>query len=153
MILFHAKVHDRRYNLCPVTNDREPLHLAYRPDTSHSRLHSWCRIILIVWWGLDDTAPKHIGHHRVCCPCSTSANESQIRRASTACIAYKTAFTTSRMTAPLAISSFSTPCRPSARVGPRLRSRTGLCSSNACLNNLVRKGEGKCACKRHGRRT
>lgn len=49
---------------------------------------------------------------------------------------YMTAFTTSLMTSPLAISIFSTPEWPSARDGPTLRSSTGFCSSTACFSNL-----------------
>ena len=102
-----------------------------------SCFYSRRRVVLVVrWWPYNPTL-KHISYNGVGRPPSTSAYESQVKKGCAAIRAYKTAFTTSRMTAPLEISIFSTPCKPSARVGPRLRSRTGLCSSSACLSSLA----------------
>jgi hypothetical protein len=50
---------------------------------------------------------------------------------------HRTTCTISVMTAPIGISSLSTPGKPSARVGPTLRYRTGLRNSSACFNRLT----------------
>lgn len=49
---------------------------------------------------------------------------------------HRTAWTTSRIIAPLESSIFSMPGSPSARVGPRFSIRTGFFSSSACLRSL-----------------
>ena len=94
---------------------------------------TWLPILYALF---DNTAEQQVAQHGVVAgPCASTHNSQRLL--TRAFGTHRTACTTSIMTALVGISSLSTPGKPSARVGPTLRYRTGLRNSSACFNRLT----------------